>query len=459
MERKARPSTARRSSRRAVRYERRSSRYPRREDNALQVFLFHQDVFVGTELYATSAPIVVGRHPNADLRLDADTISRHHFRFFWDDGAVWVEDLASGNGTYVNESPLHAPHRLGFRDTLRVGPFTLKVRTLSAEPPPPADPICALAVTRIEATRPMLDSVIVTESGPVHEDSDTELAERSPIPPAAEPAPRPPNVEARLRDLSALLAFESEPDPTADPATFAADLVAGLAANGALGDPTPPMRAPPRPRRATPDAVIPHQRMELGATPTFDVAPESSDPVANDDPSMERIPSSARLSALYDGALDDLLDDRSAATERDLHEPHAGSHHHGIEIGARVRGRLVSLAVIAHPEDEYVLGYRTPQGDIAPAHHHVGLRLIKMNDDRTVDLVFPNDVSGHLVRGRQTVSLQSLTEGRKYSCLRLDPGDVAAIHLGRGHEIVSYHLRFLRRPASVLRDLKKTSRS
>ncbi len=134
------------------------------------------------------------------------------------------------------------------------------------------------------------------------------------------------------------------------------------------------------------------------------------------------------------------------------------SRHRGVEVAARMRGRLISLTLPTEPADEYILGYPTPHGMIAPARHHLGLRLLKINQDRTVDLVFPNDVGGPLMRGEQTVSLQSLTEGRKYSCLRLLASDIAAVHLGRGRDCVSYHLRFVRRPASVVRDLKRRGR-
>ena len=126
-----------------------------------------------------------------------------------------------------------------------------------------------------------------------------------------------------------------------------------------------------------------------------------------------------------------------------------------VEIAARADGRLLAMTVLQNSQDEYILGYPTRDGVVAPARRHLGLRLVKINQDRTVDLVFPNDVGGHLVRGPHTVSLRSLTEGRKYSCLRLDPADIAEIRLGNGPNAVSYHLRFVRRPASLLRVLQQ----
>jgi predicted component of type VI protein secretion system len=115
----------------------------------------------------------------------------------------------------------------------------------------------------------------------------------------------------------------------------------------------------------------------------------------------------------------------------------------GIEISARSRGKLVDVSLLRKEGDQYVLGHATPQGKIAPASAHLGLRMLRVNPDRTVDLVFPRDVAGHLVRGRETVMFNELTEGRKYSCLRLEMLDVATIILGEGQHAISYHIRFL----------------
>lgn len=115
-----------------------------------------------------------------------------------------------------------------------------------------------------------------------------------------------------------------------------------------------------------------------------------------------------------------------------------------VEVAARSRGKLVSIAVLRREGDQYILGHRTPQGSIAPASSHMGLKMLRINADRSVDLVFPREVAGHLVRGRDTVTFGELTEGRKYSCLRLETRDVATVILGEGGQAISYHIRFIR---------------
>ena len=135
----------------------------------------------------------------------------------------------------------------------------------------------------------------------------------------------------------------------------------------------------------------------------------------------------------------------------------AGMVYDGVEISARAGGRLVDVAVLRKSQEQYILGHRTPQGAVAPGRAHLGLRLLRINDDRSVDLVFPSDVGGHLVRGKVTVMFSELTEGRRYSCLRLEPTDVATIVLGEGRGAITYHIRFLRRPKSLFRSLRRSN--
>jgi hypothetical protein len=122
-----------------------------------------------------------------------------------------------------------------------------------------------------------------------------------------------------------------------------------------------------------------------------------------------------------------------------------------VEIAARANERLLDIATLRREGEQYVLGHRTPQGALAPPSNHAGLRLLRITQQRFVDLVFPGDVAGHLVRDGETVMLRELTESRKYSCLRLKARDVATVILGSGPAAISYHIRFLRAPRAVTR--------
>src|SRR5579864_4346006 len=46
--------------------------------------------------------LIIGRGREVDLPLDEETLSRRHCKVIWEDGHVYVDDLASVNGTFVN---------------------------------------------------------------------------------------------------------------------------------------------------------------------------------------------------------------------------------------------------------------------------------------------------------------------------------------------------------------------
>jgi CheY-like chemotaxis protein len=86
------------------------------------------DKFRPVSLVVTRFPFIVGRHADCDRRLDLPFISRHHCRFLLRDGAVWVEDLASHNGTYVNGERIAEARPLRDGDRLAIGHLPFRVR-------------------------------------------------------------------------------------------------------------------------------------------------------------------------------------------------------------------------------------------------------------------------------------------------------------------------------------------
>jgi pSer/pThr/pTyr-binding forkhead associated (FHA) protein len=76
-----------------------------------------------------TAPLVIGRGDDADLRLDDTQASRRHARVTpTDDGAV-VEDLDSTNGTFVNRQAVHGTAPLAPGDELVVGVTVMQLRS------------------------------------------------------------------------------------------------------------------------------------------------------------------------------------------------------------------------------------------------------------------------------------------------------------------------------------------
>ncbi len=87
-------SIATRSIRRARRYKRDPS-VAAPKAAAMQVFLFRVETYLGCELFDLAGPVTVGRHPRVQLRLDGDTISRHHCRLLVEEGELFVEDSSA----------------------------------------------------------------------------------------------------------------------------------------------------------------------------------------------------------------------------------------------------------------------------------------------------------------------------------------------------------------------------
>lgn len=67
-----------------------------------------------------------GRNLEATLFLDDITVSRHHAAFLSEGGRLWVEDLGSTNGTYVNGKRVERAE-LSSGDEVIIGRFHLVV--------------------------------------------------------------------------------------------------------------------------------------------------------------------------------------------------------------------------------------------------------------------------------------------------------------------------------------------
>jgi FHA domain len=66
----------------------------------------------GRRIPLTQDHLVVGRAATSDLRLDDEHVSRTHAAFRQQGGRVWVQDLGSSGGTFVNGQKVTGPHEL-----------------------------------------------------------------------------------------------------------------------------------------------------------------------------------------------------------------------------------------------------------------------------------------------------------------------------------------------------------
>ena len=99
--------------------ERHEKRAPRA---GFLVVISSKDLEVGAKLELTHGQLTVGRGPLNDLQLlEDDFASGRHARFDPRRDGVWIEDLGSTNGTYLNEEVLQTPRPLHVGDRVRIG--------------------------------------------------------------------------------------------------------------------------------------------------------------------------------------------------------------------------------------------------------------------------------------------------------------------------------------------------
>lgn len=88
---------------------------------------------VNGEVHALDRPELVCGRTEGEIRVPEDgTVSPRHARFFFEGGALRVEDVGSVNGTFVR---IVGPHRVAVGDELRLGRQLLRLEPL---PRPPA---------------------------------------------------------------------------------------------------------------------------------------------------------------------------------------------------------------------------------------------------------------------------------------------------------------------------------
>jgi len=76
----------------------------------------------GEQFELDTKAVTIGRGAPNDIQLEADEFaSAHHARIEPRRDGVWVEDIGSTNGTYVNGTLLERPQRLKLGDVVRVG--------------------------------------------------------------------------------------------------------------------------------------------------------------------------------------------------------------------------------------------------------------------------------------------------------------------------------------------------
>lgn len=78
-------------------------------------------------------PVIVGRGDKALVVVPDTNCSRHHCRFYVRDGALWLEDMQSKNGTYVNAIKTEKK-QIFINDKINIGSTEIRIPTHKNKP-------------------------------------------------------------------------------------------------------------------------------------------------------------------------------------------------------------------------------------------------------------------------------------------------------------------------------------
>jgi hypothetical protein len=103
-------------------------RAPRRSSRLPQDLVVIDGPLAGTRVPLGTAPVLIGRVPEATLVLDDDYASNRHARLVPGETGWLLEDLGSTNGTWIRNIRLSSPHPVDAGSRFRIGRTTFELR-------------------------------------------------------------------------------------------------------------------------------------------------------------------------------------------------------------------------------------------------------------------------------------------------------------------------------------------
>jgi hypothetical protein len=105
------------------------ARRARRHRGEPRVLMISQGNQAGLAAELAGGVIMIGRAVDCQLILEDDYVSTRHARVVSTPNGIYIEDLGSTNGTYVNGQRITAPTTITLADTVRIGKTILKLES------------------------------------------------------------------------------------------------------------------------------------------------------------------------------------------------------------------------------------------------------------------------------------------------------------------------------------------
>ena len=92
-----------------------------------RVLVVTQGSQTGQSAALADGVIMIGRGADCQIILDDDYVSTRHARVVSGENGIYVEDMGSTNGSYVNGQRITAPTMITMSDTVRIGKTIMKL--------------------------------------------------------------------------------------------------------------------------------------------------------------------------------------------------------------------------------------------------------------------------------------------------------------------------------------------
>lgn len=107
----------------------RSGNRPKRRGRIPRVLVVTSGSLAGTRISLGEQPVMIGRANDSTLVLTDDYASSHHARLTQRDGAWFVEDLGSTNGTYLDRDKVSGPTPVPPGMPIRIGKTVIELHS------------------------------------------------------------------------------------------------------------------------------------------------------------------------------------------------------------------------------------------------------------------------------------------------------------------------------------------